>query len=148
MTASLVLLAVALVFTPGMIALLAPGFSSDPQRFALATELTRITLPHLLLVSLVTLYGGILNTLGRFASPAAAPVLLNLSMMWTWALAAFFPTVGHAAAWGVLIAGVLEVLLVGADVQRRGVLPKFALPRLDDDVKRFFKALGPATLGS
>src|SRR5687767_308104 len=66
----IILLALALIFTPAMIALLAPGFSSDPPRFALATELTRITFPYLLLVSLVTLYGGILNTLGRFASPA------------------------------------------------------------------------------
>jgi putative peptidoglycan lipid II flippase len=147
-SAEVVLVALALIFTPAMIALLAPGFSSDPPRFALATELTRITFPYLLLVSLVTLYGGILNTLGRFASPAAAPVLLNLAMIMTLALAAFFPTAGHAAAWGVLIAGVLEALLVGADAARRGVLPTFAALRLDDDVKRFFRALGPATLGS
>src|SRR5690348_6242381 len=49
------LLALALVFTPALIGLLAPGFSRDPQRFALATELTRITFPYLLLISLVTL---------------------------------------------------------------------------------------------
>ena len=66
-----------------MIDLLAPGFSKDPGRFALAVELTRITFPYLLLVSLVTLYGGILNALDRFAAAAAAPILLNLSMMMT-----------------------------------------------------------------
>src|SRR4029079_6589592 len=126
--AELLLLAIALAFTPTMIALLAPGFSSDPQRFALASELTRITFPYLVLVSLVTLYGGILNTLGRFASPAAAPVMLNLAMIMSLALAAFFPTAGHAAAWGVLIAGVLEALVVGVDAQRRGVLPTFVAP--------------------
>lgn len=59
----IILLAVALAFTPGVIALLAPGFNEDPSRFALATELTRITFPYLLLVSLVTLYGGILNSI-------------------------------------------------------------------------------------
>ena len=68
----------------------------------------------------MTLYGGILNALGRFAAPAAAPILLNLSMMATLAVAAFFPTPGHAAAWGVLIAGVLEALLVGGDAWRNG----------------------------
>src|SRR5262245_45059030 len=140
------LLALALFFTPAVIGVLAPGL--DPGRFALATTLTRITFPYLLLVSLVTLYGGILNTLGRFASPAAAPILLNLTMMVTLALAAFFPTAGHAAAWGVLIAGFLEALLVGGDVYRQGVLPCFAAFRLDDDLRRFFKALGPAILGS
>src|ERR1700760_1520375 len=110
----LVLLAIALIFTPAVIGLLAPGFARDPGRFALAVELTRITFPYLLLVSLVTLYGGILNALNRFAAAAAAPILLNLAMMGTLALAAFFSTAGHAAAWGVLIAGVLEVALVGA----------------------------------
>ncbi len=142
------MVAIALLFTPAVIALLAPGFAADPERFALAASLTRITFPYLLLVSLVTLFGGILNTLGRFASAAAAPILLNLSMMQALLLAAFFPTAGHAAAWGVLAAGVLEALLVGGDAARRGVLPAFAAFRLDDDVKRFFKALGPATLGS
>src|SRR5262249_28305915 len=79
---------------------------------------------------------------------AAAPILLNLAMMATLALAAFFPTAGHAAAWGVLIAGVLEMLLVAADARRNKVLPTFRAFTLDDDVKRFFKALGPAILGS
>src|SRR5712672_139062 len=143
-----VVLAVALIFTPAVIAALAPGFAKDPGRFALAVELTRITFPYLLLVSLVTLYGGILNALHRFAAAAAAPILLNLSMMVTLALAAFFPTDGHAAAWGVLLAGCLEVMLVAGDARRNKVLPGFRAIGLDDDVRRFFKALGPATLGS
>jgi putative peptidoglycan lipid II flippase len=143
-----VVLVVALAFTPAVIDVLAPGFSRDPGRYALAVELTRITFPYLLLVSLVTLYGGILNALGRFAAAAAAPILLNLSMMATLALAVFFPTAGHAAAWGVLIAGVLEAALVAADAGRHGVLPGFRRLVRDADVRGFFKALGPATLGS
>src|ERR1700693_801541 len=129
------LLALALAFTPPVISLLAPGFTAAPQRFALAVELTRITFPYLLLVTLVTLYGGILNALHRFASPAAAPILLNLSMMATLSLAAFFPTAGHAAAWGVLIAGVLEALLVAADLARHEGLPVWRALRLDADVR-------------
>src|ERR1700704_2242542 len=143
-----VVLAVALIFTPAVIAALAPGFAKDPGRFALAVELTRITFPYLLLVSLVTLYGGILNALNRFAAAAAAPILLNLSLMATLAVAVFFPTPGHAAAWGVFIAGILEVLLVGGDVLRNGVMTAFRWPKWDEDVKRFFNALGPATIGS
>jgi len=143
-----VLLAIALIFTPAVISALAPGFSDDPERFTLAVELTRITFPYLLLVSLVTLYSGILNALSRFAAAAAAPILLNLSMMATLAVAVFFPTPGHAAAWGVLIAGFLEALLVGGDAWRQGVLTVFRRPRWDDDVRRFFKALWPATIGS
>lgn len=143
-----VLLAAALFFTPAVIDLLAPGFSGDAVRFPLAVDLTRITFPYLLLVTIVTLYGGILNTLQRFASAAAAPILLNLSMMATLALAAFFPTAGHAAAWGVLIAGVLEVLLLLADARHNGVVAKLRRPVLDEDIRKFFRALGPATIGS
>jgi len=144
----IVLLAVALIFTPAVIDLLAPGFRNDPTRFPLAVELTRITFPYLLLVTLVTLYGGILNALQRFAAAAAAPILLNLSMMMTLALAAFFPTAGHAAAWGVLLAGVLECALVAGDALYAGVLPRLRWPEFDADVKKFFRALGPATVGS
>jgi putative peptidoglycan lipid II flippase len=111
-------------------------------------DLTRITFPYLLLVSLVTLYGGILNALDRFATAAAAPILLNLSMMMTLALAGFFPTAGHAAAWGVLLAGLLEFALVAGDAMRQGVVPRFVWPRFDKEVLEFLKRFGPATIGS
>ena len=143
-----VLLALALIFTPQAIDLLAPGFSREPHQFALAVHLTRITFPYLLLITLVTLWSGILNALHRFAAAAAAPILLNLAMMATLAFAAFFSGASYAAAWGVLISGVLQALLVGGAALRGGVLPWFHAPRLDDNVKRFFKALLPATVGS
>ena len=142
------LLGLALAFTPGVIWLLAPGFRLDPARFELAVELTRVTFPYLLLMTLVTLFSGILNSIGRFAAAAAAPILLNLTMMVALLLAVLFPTAGHAAAWGVLIAGVFEVLLVGGDALRNDVLTALRWPRFDADVKRFFKALAPATVGS
>jgi putative peptidoglycan lipid II flippase len=148
LASQVILLASALAFTPALIKLLAPGFTADPGRFTLAVELTRITFPYLLLVSLVTLYGGILNALSRFAAAAAAPILLNLTMMVTLAVAVFFPTPGHAAAWGVLIAGILELLLVGGDALRNDVMAVLRRPQWDEDVRRFFKALLPATIGS
>ncbi|MBR1236325.1 murein biosynthesis integral membrane protein MurJ [Bradyrhizobium sp. AUGA SZCCT0177] len=146
--AQVVLLVVAWLFMPQVIGLLAPGFSDDPARGELAIALTRITFPYLLLITLVTLYGGMLNVMHRFASAAAAPIFLNLSMMATLALAAFFPGAGYAAAWGVLIAGILEFLLLAGDAAKNGILPKFSMPRLDNDVRAFFRALGPATIGS
>src|SRR5437764_13501941 len=115
LASQIVLLVVALVFTPDVIRLLAPGFEGDNERFKLAVTLTRITFPYLLLMTLVTLYGGILNAINRFAAAAAAPMLLNVTMMVALAFAVFFPTAGHAAAWGVLIAGCLELLLVAGD---------------------------------
>src|SRR5476651_787784 len=131
LASQIVLLALALLFTPAATDLLAPGFARDPGRFALAVDLTRITFPYLLLITLVTLYGGILNALQRFAAAAAAPILLNISMVVALALEAFFPTAGHAAAWGVLAAGCFEALLVGGDARRAGAFPALRWPQLD-----------------
>src|SRR3977135_1732763 len=144
----LVLLITAWLFMPQAMSILAPGFTEDAEQRRLAIELTRITFPYLLLITLVTLYGGMLNVMHRFASAAAAPIFLNSSMMATLALAAFFPTAGHAAAWGVLISGFLQYFLLAGDLALHGGLPRFAPLKLDDDVRSFFRALGPATLGS
>ena len=148
LASQIVLLAVALMFTPNVIDVLAPGFRADPTRFPLAVALTRITFPYLLLITLVTLYGGILNALQRFAAAAAAPIFLNLSLIVALLLARFFPGAGHAAAWGVLVSGFLQALLVGGDAWKAGVLPRLRRPVLDVDIRRFFRALGPATVGS
>ena len=61
--------------------LIAPGFATDPAKFALAVDLTRITFPYLLFISLVALQGGMLNSVERFAATAATPVLLNLFLI-------------------------------------------------------------------
>jgi putative peptidoglycan lipid II flippase len=143
-----VLLVVAWLFMPQAISVIAPGFGDDPEQRRLAVDLTRITFPYLLLITLVTLYGGMLNVANRFASAAAASIFLNISMMATLAVAVWFPTPGHAAAWGVLISGFLQYFLLAGDLARHGELPRFAPLRLDDDVRAFFRALGPASLGS
>lgn len=143
-----VLLAVALPAMPWIVRLLAPGFSEDPYKFALAVTLTRITFPYLLFVTLVTFLSGLLNSHERFAAAAAAPILLNLSMIAALAVAFLFPTAGHAAAWGVAAAGILELALVWADAERVGLGPRLRRPRLDDALRGFFKTLGPAVVGS
>jgi len=142
------LLALALLFTPWVVSILAPGFVDDPMRFDLAVALTRITFPYLVLVSLETLLAGTLNANERFAAAAGAPVLLNLSLIATLLLAPFFQSAGYAAAWGVLIAGVAQVLLVGIDAERNGFGLRLRLPRLDAPTRKFLKALGPAIIGA
>jgi len=143
-----ILLVVAWLFMPQVISLLAPGFADDSEQRRLAIELTRITFPYLLLITLVTLYGGMLNVMHRYASASAASIFLNISMMATLAVAAWFPSVGHAAAWGILISGFLQYFLLAGDLARHGGLPRFAPLALDEDVRAFFRAIGPATLGS
>jgi putative peptidoglycan lipid II flippase len=141
-----VLLAAALAFTPQVVGLLAPGL--DPARFELAVALTRITFPYLALISLETLIAGTLNANRRFAAAAGAPVLLNLCMIGTLLMAGLFPTAGHAAAWGVLAAGVLQALFVAADAERGGFGIRLRMPRFDEPTRKFLKALGPAIVGA
>jgi putative peptidoglycan lipid II flippase len=145
---NLVLLAIALLFTPEVVGLLAPGLVGDPERFDLAVALTRITFPYLALVSLETLFAGILNANNRFAAAASAPVLLNLSVIATLLLTPWFADAGHAAAWGVLIAGVAQALLLGADAEAHGFGIRLRMPKLDEPTRKFLKALGPAIIGA
>jgi putative peptidoglycan lipid II flippase len=144
----IVLLALALLLTPGMVRLLAPGFAGDPAKFALTVEVTRITFPYLTLITLVTLWSGVLNSVNRYAAAAAAPVLLNISLIAFVAMAALFPTPAHAAGWGVLTAGLLEAALLAGAAWRAGVLAAPGSPKPDDEVRRFFKAFLPAVIGS
>lgn len=141
-----VLLVVALIYTPEVVRLLAPGL--DASRFDLAVALTRITFPYLALISIESLIAGTLNANNRFASAAGAPILLNLAMIGTLTYAALFPTAGHAAAWGVLIAGILQLALVAGDAEKHGFGLRLKLPKLDEPTKKFLKALGPAIIGA
>jgi len=142
------LTALAMWQMPFVIDLLAPGFTDEPDKYALAVTLTRITFPYLLLISIVTLLSGILNAHNRFAIAAGAPVLLNLAILCALYLAFLFPSAAHAAAWGIALSGFLQLALVGLDAKRRGVLPTFERPSLSPAMGRFFRALGPAVIGS
>lgn len=144
----IVVLLLAWAFTPHLVRLLAPGFADEPEKFALTVALTRITFPYLFCVVLVTLHSGVLNARRKFAAAAAAPVLLNLAMIGALALAFLFPGAAHAAAWGVLIAGVLELALLMVASAREGALAPLVAPRFTAEVKRFFKVLLPAVIGS
>jgi putative peptidoglycan lipid II flippase len=144
----IVLLALAFLFTEQVVRLLAPGFAKQPEQLALAVTLTRITFPYLLLITLVTLWSGVLNASGRFAAAAAAPVLLNLAMITAVAAHFIFPTSAHAAATGLLVAGVLEAGLLIFAVWRAGLLVRPLAIRLLPSVRRFFWAFGPAVIGS
>lgn len=143
-----VLLAAALAFMPWVVAMLAPGFTERPEQMALAVELTRITFSYLLCLAVVTHLGDMLNAEKTFWPAAAAPVLLNLSMVATMSFAVFFPTAAHAAAWGVFAGGIGEVVLLIGATARRGlpIVPKW--PSLTEDVRQFGVRFLPAALGA
>ncbi|NBN63184.1 murein biosynthesis integral membrane protein MurJ [Pannonibacter tanglangensis] len=147
MLVNLVLLALALLATGWLVFLLAPGLGTGEEGVrALAIDLTRITFPYLLCMSVVTLMSGVLNAERKFAAAAAAPILLNLAMIAAFFSVQWFPDAAHAAAWGTLAGGVLQVILLTAAVARAGLGFSLPLPRRDGEVALFFKRLGPALL--
>jgi putative peptidoglycan lipid II flippase len=123
------------------------GYSGE--KLALATFLTRITFPYLILISLVSLFSGILNSLARFTAAAFAPALLNLSML----VALIFFRQGGAntammLAIAVTVGGVLQLALLLAACARAGIVLKWRLPRITDGVRQFVRVVIPATLGA
>ncbi len=127
----------------------APGFAADPGKFDLAVELTRITFPYLLFISLVSQLGGVLNALGRFAAAAATPILLNLCLIGALlGLAQRMATPGHALAWGVMLAGVVQFLWLIAACRRAGMRFRMPRPRIDARVRRLLVLILPGAVGA
>ncbi len=126
----------------------APGFASNPEKFALTSELLRITFPYLLLISLTAFYGSVLNTYGNFAIPAVTPVLLNLCLILaTYYFTPWFDEPLMALAWGVLLAGITQLGFQLPFVMKLGLL---AMPRAafaDTGVKRILVLMVPALFG-
>lgn len=96
---------------PWVILVTAPGFADTADKFALTSSLLRITFPYILLISLASLAGAILNTWNRFSVPAFAPTFLNISMIGFALFAApYFNPPVLALAWAVTVGGVLQLV--------------------------------------
>ncbi len=133
---------------PAVMAVLAPGLRPEPETFDLAVAFGRITFPYLLFIALTALYGGVLNSLERFAHVAATPILLNLTMIAAvLGLTPFLPNSGYAAALGVAIAGVVQWLWLLAVCAREGVGLKLVRPRWTERVARLVKLATPVAIG-
>ena len=138
----------AMVGMPYVLHVVAPGFVGDPVRFDLAVELSRITFPYLLLMSLTALLGGVLNALDRFAPFAFAPVLFNVCLISALLLAGHFESAGHALAYGVLFAGFVQLIWLFVAAKRAAVRLNFQKPQWNGDIKRVFKLMGPGVIGA
>jgi putative peptidoglycan lipid II flippase len=148
LASQILLLGLALAFTPYLIDLLAPGFREDREKFELTVALTRITFPYLLFITLVTLQSGTLNAHKLFAAAAFSPVLMNLSMMAFLGLAFLFANGAIAASWGLTVSGLLQLALTSYAAYRAGILERFAWPAMTANIKHFLATLGPAVIGS
>ncbi len=139
----------ALAGMPLIITLIAPGFESDGLRETLAIELSRITFPYLMLMSLTALLGGVLNAVNRFAPFAFAPVLFNLCLISALLLSGHFESVGHALACGVLFAGAVQLVWLCVAARRAKIHLKLKRPQFKDEkIRRVFKLMGPGVIGA
>ena len=144
------------IFMPLIITLIAPGFSDNPEKFNHSINLTRLTFPFVLFICLTSLMGAYLNTLGKFASMAVTPIILNLSLIFT--LLIFFKSenlflISSTLSFVVSIAGIIQVIWMYYNIRRNksklsinfSFLKTF---KSDKEITKFFRLLLPAILGN
>ena len=133
---------------PLLVLAFAPGFAGDSEQHLLASDMLRLVMPYLLFIGLTAFAGGILNTYERFGVPAFTPVLLNLTLigcaLW---LAPRLEQPIMALAWGVLIAGVAQLLFQLPFLARMGLLPRPRFAPRDPGVRRVGRLMLPALFG-
>jgi len=133
---------------PVLIYLFAPGFATDGPRHEMTVEMLRLTFPYLFFISLTAMAGGVLNTFGRFAIPAVTPVFLNLSLLGAvFVLSPMLDQPIMALAWGVLLAGVVQLVFQFPYLHKLGLLPKLRYDRDHAGVKKIMKLMLPALFG-
>ncbi|HRP36123.1 MAG TPA: murein biosynthesis integral membrane protein MurJ [Gammaproteobacteria bacterium] len=138
-----------IIAAPLFILLFAPGFSDEPDKLALASEMLRFTFPYLFFISLTAFAGGILNTYGRFGVPAFTPVFLNLVLIGAavW-LSPRYEQPIFALAIGVLIAGVAQLAFQLPFLRAIRLLPRPRWGWSHPGVQKIGRLMLPAILGS
>jgi putative peptidoglycan lipid II flippase len=139
---------ISILAAPVITMIFAPGFVSQPEKFHMTSEMVRITFPYLFLISMTGFCGAILNSHGRFAVPAFTPVFLNLSMIFAVLVAApWFEEPVYALAWGVLFAGVIQLLFQLPSLYRLELVPRPRWDTKDEGVRRIMTLMVPALFG-
>ena len=140
---------VMIVTMPWILDLIAPGFGSTPERYDLALEMSRLTFPYILLMSLTALLGGVMNSFNKFGPFAAAPMIFNATIMACLVtLTPVMKTGGHAMAVGVSLAGILQFLWLAWSCWRIRFLLHPRRPRLTPQIKKLFKLMLPGIGGA
>jgi putative peptidoglycan lipid II flippase len=146
-SALFIIVAIGMLTTPYWLAVFVPGL--DDYRFQLANYFIRIVLPYLFFIALCALGVGAMNTYGKPWGVALTPIWLSLSLIGTALWLSKYCAIPIAAqAWGVLIAGVFQILFVATYLKRLDLL---AMPRIawrDEGVKKVVKLMLPAFIGA
>ena len=140
---------IGMLAAPLIAAVFAPGAVDEPGKFELIEQMLRITFPYLIFISMMALAASVLNSFGKFALPAVTPVLHNLTviaaMLW---LAPRFDVPAKALAWGVLAAGILQLLVLWPSLGKLGLRPTLKPGFGNPDVKRVAKLMLPTLFSS
>jgi putative peptidoglycan lipid II flippase len=145
LTALTVFLILGEIFTPAILHVVAPGFDADPPHFRLTVELTRITFPYLVFISLASFQGGLLNAVDRFAATAATAILLNLFLI---AALLHHPVTGQTLSWAVTAAGVAQCLWLAWSCRRAGLRLGIPRLRLSLELRRLLRIMLPGVFGA
>ncbi|HSC48141.1 MAG TPA: murein biosynthesis integral membrane protein MurJ [Gammaproteobacteria bacterium] len=145
----LVVTLIGVIGAPVVMWVFAPGFSNYPDKYALSVQMLRVTFPYLLFISLTAMAGGILNTYGKFGVPAFTPVLLNIVMILSVIyLAPHLAQPGMALAWGVFVAGAVQLAFQLPFLMQLKLLPRPRWGETHEAVNRIMKLMLPALFGS
>lgn len=140
--------AFAVIAMPVIIYLIAPGFGGDAERFDTAVALGKITFPYLLFMSLTALLGGLLNAHQKYAPFASAPIFFNLCLIiGLLGLQPHVPTAGHALAYGIALAGLVQFLWLVFHIKKYRVKIAVSLPKFGE-AKKLFKLMVPGVIGA
>lgn len=139
---------IAIIFMPYIMKWMAPGYAEDEAAFNLAINLGRITFPYILFISLMAFYGGIGNSIGNYAAFASAPILMNIVLLIAACIGDTPLSKTYSLSYGLVIAGILEMIWVMYFVYRSFALPKIEFPSFDKNTKSFFKRIIPGIFGS
>lgn len=145
----LVVAGIGVLAAPLVASLFAPGALDEPEKYGLIVDMLRITFPYLVFISMMALVASVLNSFGKFALPAATPVLHNLVVIGAMLGAThYFDVPVMALAWGVLAAGVLQLALLWPALGRLGLRPTFRPGFGHPDVRRVAKLMLPTLFSS
>ncbi len=148
MLVQVIVLVLAMAFMPEVIRVLSPGFAKNAGQLPLTVSLARITFPYLILTLVAIQLSAMLNAVEKFWAAAAWSNIQNVTMISTLILANWFPNVAYAAAWGVLLSGVLQLFFILWASARDGLTLRVAWPKWTPEIKEFFVALGAVTVGA